>query len=105
MEVTLSPLAINFGNQKVGTHSIPAPVKLTNLGTTALTIAQIAFKGNDPGDFSQTNNCGSSVPARGSCMIQITFTPQAKGKRSASLQVSDNGGGSPQKVALSGTGI
>jgi hypothetical protein len=105
MEVTLSPLAINFGNQKVGTHSIPAPVKLTNLGTTALTIAQIAFKGNDPGDFSQTNNCGSSVPARGSCTIQVTFTPQATGKRSASLQVSDNGGGSPQKVALSGTAI
>jgi hypothetical protein len=104
MEVKLSPLAINFGNQTVGTHSM-APVKLTNLGTTALTIHQIAFKGNDPGDFSQTNNCGSSVPARGSCMIQITFTPQAKGKRSASLQVSDNGGGSPQKVALSGTGI
>jgi hypothetical protein len=104
MEVKLSPLAINFGNQTVGTHSM-APVKLTNLGTTALTIHQIAFKGNDPGDFSQTNNCGNSVPAGGSCMIQITFTPQAKGKRSASLQVSDNGGGSPQKVALSGTGI
>jgi hypothetical protein len=105
MEVKLSLVAINFGNQKVGTHSMPAPVKLTNVGTTALTIHQIAFKGNDPGDFSQTNNCGSSVPAGGSCTIQVTFTPQAIGKRSASLQVSDNGGGSPQKVALAGTGI
>jgi hypothetical protein len=104
MEVKLSPAAINFGDQKVGTKSSPAPVKLTNLGKTALTINQIAFKGEDPGDFSQTNNCGNSVPAGGSCTIQVTFTPQAKGKRSASLQVSDNGGGSPQRVLLTGTG-
>jgi hypothetical protein len=104
MEVKLSPAAINFGDQKVGTKSSPAPVKLTNLGKTALTINQIAFKGQDPGDFSQTNNCGSSVPAGGSCTIQVTFTPQVKGKRSASLQVSDNGGGSPQRVPLTGTG-
>jgi hypothetical protein len=104
MEVKLSPAAINFGDQKVGTKSPPAPVKLTNLGKTALTINQIALKGQDPGDFSQTNNCGSSVPAGGSCTIQVTFTPQVKGKRSASLQVSDDGGGSPQRVPLTGTG-
>jgi len=104
MEVKLSPAAINFGDQKVGTKSSPAPITLTNLGKTALTINQIAFKGEDPGDFSQTNNCGNRVPAGGSCTIQVTFTPQVKGKRSASLEVSDNGGGSPQRVLLTGTG-
>jgi two-component sensor histidine kinase len=40
----------------------------------------------------------------GSCTIQVTFTPKAKGKRSATLEVNDNGGGSPQKVGLIGTG-
>jgi hypothetical protein len=103
-EVKLSPLGINFGNQKVGTQSSPAPVQLTNLGTTTLKIQQIAIKGTNPADFSQTNNCGNSVPPGGSCTIQVTFTPKAKGKRSASLQVSDNGGGSPQRVRLTGTG-
>jgi hypothetical protein len=102
--VKLSPLGINFGNQKVGTHSMPAPVTLTNVGTTSLTIHQIGFTGKDSADFSQTNDCRTSVPPRGNCTIQITFTPQVTGKRSASLQVSDNGGGSPQKVALSGNG-
>jgi hypothetical protein len=102
--VEVSPLGINFGNQNVGTKSAPAPVKLTNVGTAALTISQIAIKGVDPGDFSQTSNCGNSVPAGGSCTIEVTFTPQAKGRRSASLQISDNGGGSPQKVALAGNG-
>jgi hypothetical protein len=102
--VKLSATGLNFGNQKVGTKSLPAPVKLTNVGKTALTISQIAIKGADPGDFSQTSNCGNSVPAGGSCTIKVTFTPQAKGQRSGSLQISDNGGGSPQKVALSGNG-
>ncbi|HEX8814709.1 MAG TPA: choice-of-anchor D domain-containing protein [Terriglobales bacterium] len=102
--VELSPVAINFGNQQVGTHSDPAPVEFTNVGTIAVKISKIAFGGDDPGDFSQTNNCGTSVPAGGKCTFQVTFTPNAKGKRSASLQVSDNGGGSPQKVALSGKG-
>jgi hypothetical protein len=102
--VKLSPLGINFGNQQVGTKSSPAPVQLTNVGTIPIKMHQIGFAGKDPGDFSQTNNCGSSVPAGKSCTIQVTFTPRAKGKRSASLQANDNGGGSPQKVALSGNG-
>lgn len=102
--VKLSPLEINFGNQKVGTKSSPAPVQLTNVGTIPVKMHQIGLAGKDPGDFSQTNNCGSSVPAGKSCTIQVTFTPKAKGKRSAWLQVNDNGGGSPQKMVLTGNG-
>jgi hypothetical protein len=102
--VTISPLDINFGNQTVGTHSSPVPVKLKNVGKSSITISQIAIKGADAGDYSQTNNCGHTLSGGGSCTIQVTFTPQAKGNRSASLEVFDNGGGSPQKVALTGTG-
>ncbi|MGD0515089.1 MAG: choice-of-anchor D domain-containing protein, partial [Terriglobales bacterium] len=102
--VKLSSGGVNFGDQKVGTKSQPAPVQLTNVGTVSLTIDQIVIKGADPGDFSQTNNCGKSVPAGGSCTIKVIFDPQATGSRSASLEINDNGGGSPQKVSLSGTG-
>ena len=102
--VTISPLDINFGNQTVGTHSSPVPVKLKNVGKSSITISQVAIKGADAGDYSQTNNCGHTLSGGGSCTIQVTFTPQAKGNRSASLEVFDNGGGSPQKVALTGTG-
>jgi hypothetical protein len=103
-EVQLSATGVNFGNQKVGTKSAPAPIKLTNVGATALSISQIAIKGLDPGDFSRTSNCGNSVPAGGNCTIKVTFAPKAKGPRAASLRIYDNGGGSPQKVALSGKG-
>ena len=102
--VELQPIGVNFGDQKVGTQSQPVPVTLTNVGMTALSISQIAFTGTDPGDFSQTNNYGSSVPAGGNCTIKVRFKPRAKGQRSANLAVSDNGGGSPQTIPVVGTG-
>jgi hypothetical protein len=88
----------------VGTKSSTIAIELTNVGTTSLSISGIAIKGTDPMDFSQTNNCGNSVPAGGNCTIKVQFVPQAKGPRSATLTVSDDGGGSPQTVALAGTG-
>ena len=103
-EVELSSEGVNFGDQKVGTKSAPVPVTLTNKGKASLSISKIAITGNDAGDFSQKNNCGSSVPAGGQCKISVTFAPTAKGKRSGRLSVSDDGGGSPQTVYLSGTG-
>jgi hypothetical protein len=102
--VKLTPGSVNFGNQKVGTKSSPFPIKLINEGSSSLSISQIKFTGTNSGDFSQTNNCGRSVPPEGSCNIEITFQPMAKGKRSATLDVYDNGGGSPQTAALAGTG-
>jgi hypothetical protein len=102
--VELSPIGVTFGDQKVGTKSAPVPVKLTNLGKTSLSVSQITISGADEEDFSQTNNCGSSVPAGGSCTIKVVFKPTATGQRSANLTISDDGGGSPQAVTLFGTG-
>jgi len=102
--VVLSPTTVDFGNQNVGTTSVPIPVTLTNRGPNTLSITQIAIKGADAGDFAQTNDCGSTVPPHGHCTITVTFTPTVKGQRSAKVSVSDDGGGSPQSVPLSGTG-
>jgi hypothetical protein len=102
--VELSASSINFGDQKVGTKSAAVPIQLTNVGTTTLSITQITITGADAEDFAETNNCGTSVPAGGSCTIKITFKPTAKGQRSANLSISDDGGGSPQMIALAGTG-
>jgi hypothetical protein len=69
-----------------------------------VSISGISIPGTDPGDFAETNNCGKSVAAGGSCFIKVTFEPLAKGERTADVSVNDNGGGSPQKVSLAGTG-
>ena len=77
---------------------------MTNKGSTSVSITSISITGTNSGDFRQTNNCGSSLASGASCFVNVTFTPSAKGKRTASVSVSDNGGGSPQTVGLSGTG-
>jgi len=69
-----------------------------------LDIAGIDFTGNDPGDFTQTNNCGARVNAGASCTFTVNFTPQATGNRTANMDIKDNGGGSPQGLRLSGIG-
>ncbi len=102
--VTLSPTTLTFPTQLYHTSSAAQNVTLTNSGTGKLTITSFTLTGTNPGDFSQTNTCGTSVAAGASCTISITFTPLAKNGRTASLSISDNATGSPQMVALSGTG-
>jgi hypothetical protein len=63
---------------------------------------QIALSGPNAADFSKTSTCGPSLAAGSSCGITVTFTPSAAGPRSATLLISDDGGGSPQPVSLSG---
>ena len=102
--VTLLPSSLNFGDQQVGTTSQPQTVTLTNYAPKAVTILGGSFTGQNPQDFAQTNTCGNSVPAGGNCTISITFTPKSKGSKTATFNVRDNAGASPQTVALSGTG-
>jgi hypothetical protein len=77
---------------------------MTNKGSVAVSISAISITGTDPSDFAQTNTRGKSVAAGGSCFTKVTFKPAVKGKRTADVSISDNGGGSPQKAGLSGTG-
>ena len=99
-----NPTTLSFGNQTVNTTSTAKTITLTNSGNQTLTISSISITGTNSGDFSQTNNCGSSISATGNCTISVTFTPSATGSRSATLSISDNANGSPQGVSLTGTG-
>jgi hypothetical protein len=102
--VELNPGSLNFGTVTVGQSSQPQTTTLTNVGGAALQITNITITGSDPNDFSQINTCDGGVGAGQSCTITVTFTPTQAGFRSADVSVSDNGGGSPQQVSLSGTG-
>jgi hypothetical protein len=39
-----------------------------------------------------------------SCSVRATFRPKATGSKTASVSIADNGGASPQVIALKGTG-
>jgi hypothetical protein len=98
----LSPSAISFGNQMVRTTSSAQVITLTNLGSMSLTISGIS---TGSVDFTQNNNCGSTLAVKATCTINATFTPSGTGFESTVLSISDNAIGSPHTVALSGTGI
>jgi hypothetical protein len=102
--VQLTPMNVDFGNQRVGTTSRPQRVTLTNTGSTALSIRGIGIVGNNFGDFVETTTCGSSVPANSSCAINVRFRPTATGLRTASVKVQHDGGGA-QPVKLRGRGV
>jgi hypothetical protein len=104
-EVELSRTNIKFGDQTKGTTSTSRKVTITNVSTSSMNITGVAIVGADAGDFAENTTCKATLAGGASCVIHVTFTPTATGARSASLSISDSGGGSPQTVALSGTGI
>jgi hypothetical protein len=99
--VQISPKKLSFPDTKVGTKSAPLSVTLKNTGSTALNFTGIQLYGSN---FSQTNTCGTQIAAGATCTISVTFTPVRTGLHTGTMSISDDGGGSPQSVTLSGTG-
>jgi len=102
--VKLVSSVLDFGRVLVNSSSSPQTTTLTNTGNSTLSVNGIAIAGTNPGDFSETNNCVTSVGAGQSCDIAVTFKPTIRGTRSAIVSITDNSPGSPQQVNLSGLG-
>jgi hypothetical protein len=98
--VEFNPTSLSFGSVKRGSFKT-LTTTLSNTGSTALSISGITITGSTA--FSQTNTCGTSVAAGGSCTITATFRPLGIGGFSGDVSVSDSGGGIPQQVPLSGS--
>jgi hypothetical protein len=78
----ISATQLNFFGQGVGTTSAPLPVTLTNIGVGAIPVPAITITGAGSAPYSQTNDCGSSLPAGASCLVEVTYTPTQPGVRS-----------------------
>jgi hypothetical protein len=103
--VELTPIALTFAPQKVGTTSSAETVQLTNIGSAALNFTHFIYiEGTDFNDFSESNNCGSQIGPGANCTVSIKFSPHNTGSRTARLKLTDDGGASPQLVPLTGTG-
>ena len=110
-EVSLSPSSLSLGASLVGSIGAPATVMVTNnADTTLLNITSIAISGANGVEFSLsagTGACpssGGTLAPRTSCTINVAFNPQTLGFKTAMLTITDSAAGSPQTVALSGTG-
>jgi parallel beta-helix repeat protein len=96
--VTATPSALSFGSVATGTTSAAQTVTVSNPTSSAASVSSISATG----DFTQTNTCGSSIAANGSCTVSVNFAPAATGTRTGSLTV--NAGGVTNTVTLTGTG-
>jgi hypothetical protein len=101
--ISLASSAVDFGDVAVGL-SAEQLVTVSNLGTTELTLFDIYVEGGI--DFSQVNDCPSSLLPLEACQIAVTFTPPTDGVFSDTLTVlSDDPDQPAASVSLSGTGV
>jgi hypothetical protein len=115
--VVATPTVVNFDNfgvtEVVGVSSTlnpnpdnqavvnPVQVTLRNMGSTAVAISSIAL--SPATEFSETDQCSLTIPAGGTCVLNLAFDPSAAGKRTANLLVTSNAANSPLTIPLSGT--
>jgi Right handed beta helix region len=95
----VSASELSFPNQRVGTISSAQAVTFW-AGSSGVKNLTIQVSGN----FSQTNNCGSSLPAFAACQIQIIFAPSITGTLHGILSISDTAP-NPPSILLAGTAL
>ncbi|MBI3562981.1 MAG: choice-of-anchor D domain-containing protein [Gammaproteobacteria bacterium] len=104
--VAVTPASLSFASQQVGTTSAAQSVTLSNTGAGPVSITRVTMAGTNPANFAVAANttctAGTVVAVGGSCIINVTFTPNATGSRVATLRIVDNAG--TQTVGLQGTG-
>jgi hypothetical protein len=103
-QATLSAYSLTFPSQKVGTTSAAKSVTLTNTGNTPLNLGTLSVSGNFALASGTACSNGGSLAAGANCVINVAFTPTAKGTRSGSVKITDNALISPQIIWLTGTG-
>ena len=96
----ISPSALNFGTQLIGSSTVQ-DVTLSNTGGTSFNISNIAINGVE---FTQTNTCPAVLGPSASCIVHVTFAPAGFIGPGATLNITDTAGGSPHSVALKGIG-
>lgn len=105
--VSLSAASLTFAAQSVGTNSVAQTVTLTNSGQATLTLTNLSAGGAAAAEFMRAGTCaaGTSIPAGGTCTIQVAFAPAVIGTRTAALTVASNASNGDATLALSGTAV
>ena len=107
----LSPAAIPFANQQVGTTSSTQTVTVANAGSAPLIINSVTPGGANPGQFAVTNTGTGSCPIGGgtgglapgaSCTITVRFHPTTVGSKAATLNVNVAAPAASGSVSLNG---
>jgi hypothetical protein len=92
--LAVSPTVVQYDKTEGGFAAPVKTITLRNAGTTTIGISNShpAITGANPGDFSYTTTCGSSLAKGATCTYSITFTPQDFGVRQALINVPETDG-------------
>ena len=100
--VALSTTSLHLGAVAEGNTSAQQTVILTNRENFALNFTSIL---TSAGFAISSNTCGTSIAAKATCTIGVTFSPSMLGAASGTLTFTDNAESSRQTVNLYGDGI
>jgi hypothetical protein len=113
--ITFLPTSVPFGNVALGSQSAVTNIQVSNSGTATLNITTITLTGTNPTEFAlvapisgASPECpvgASQVTSGNSCFKGVRFQPTVLGARSANFSLADDAAGSPQTVALTGSGV
>ena len=96
---------VAYGNISIGSTSTKS-FTIRNNGSTVLTIAGITIDGTNLANFNVTTPPASSIAAGGSTTMDVRFTPNTAGSKTAALHISssDASVGAAFDITLTGTG-
>ena len=116
--VVVAVTPVNFGAVAIGTTSTTMNATLINLNPVALNVNSTGFtiSGANAADFHFTTAAASGNPAcpalvsfalaaNSLCDVGLNFTPSIAGTENATINVADDGPGSPQNAPLLGVGV
>lgn len=82
--LVLSPdSTLDLGDARVGTTSASKTITVGNPGASPIAIASIAATG----DFTVTDDCGSSIAPSGTCHVHVAFAPTQPGAAQSTLTI------------------
>jgi hypothetical protein len=99
----LNPGAVYFTQHDGPTRRTAHTIYVVNVGPAPVTIRTITITGTDRAAFAEIDTCSRrTVDAYGGCTISVRVAPMAgRGTHKATLVITANATGSPQRVPLS----
>ncbi len=106
ISIGLAPRTYKFPTTLLNTNSPVKVFPFQNLSKVTITLSSIGITGINASDFSQTNNCGTSLGPLASCNINVTFRPTVNENRTAAVIIlgTFTAGAGQQGALFSGIG-
>jgi hypothetical protein len=102
--LTVTPGALDFGPQPIGTTSAPRTLLLKNTDTEPMRITAVHAIG---GEYAVSGPCigSATLPVSGTCTLNVTFTPSAAGPRPWIVGIETDRTLLPDPVHVTGVGM